>query len=53
MKKKNPYLFDPLPYDISWQTLQRLKAFIDYSIERNKTDTKRVADISIKNLIKN
>ena len=46
-------LFDPWPFDISWQTLQRLKAYIDYSIQQDKTDTKRVADISIKRLIKN
>ncbi len=46
-------LFDPWPFDIGWQTMQRLKAYIDTAIEQDKTDTKRVADISIKNLIKN
>ena len=53
LKKTDPCLFDPLPYDISWQTLQRLKAYIDCSIQQDKTDTKRIASVSIKNLVKN
>jgi hypothetical protein len=50
---KETYLFDLWDYDIRKGVLTRIKKYCKLSVERDKVSDKRIANISIKQLIKN